>query len=840
MKGMHRRLTSTVTLLTAMSLLFGGCTSEASSIGSAKDKGQNVVDSGFTVSAVGSYDSADTAVVLSTDLENKAVSFVNMGTGKQYTLYYDGATYVKDKYDGPMTISQIQAGDVVDVTFLKGRKKLASIKKSPDAWIYDEVRNYDLAGPNKTASIGSVTYALPDGTVVLSEGKRVETAEVMAQDVITISGVEHEIYSVSVDRGHGYLRLKNDQALLGGWIEVGNSVIRQITEDMLLTVPEGSYQVALSNKGASCVKDVTVERNKEVVLDVSDLEIAEDKTGKILFSVNPESAKVSVDGKAVDISQAVELRYGIHQVVVEAAGYDTLSKYIQVGSEYATISFTLEESRRNSGQNSISGNSAGRIPWKDTLDSVSKNSVSSNTVSGNALTTSNNNKVYIDSPKDVEVYVDSNYRGKAPVSFMKIAGKHEIALRKEGYETKSYTIYLDNTKKDETYSFSELNKLIPSGVISAAKSYVGNLSLKNGQDVANNVLKDTKKREIEAAVKAAAGSDYSYVAAYTPTANVADKGTLSVTISRSGYKSEVVSAAKNLGAADGGGSSGENNSSSSSSSTQNPSSDSTKNPSSDSTKNPSSGSTQTPTAWVGFSVTPSDAKITEVRISGIDVDMREKQIYITDIIELARGTYRVRVNAEGFYPYTNDITVEPGVNKNFSFTLNPLPNKATVAFQITPKGATAQIYEAGGGPFKCTVTDGSEVTLPYGKYEVRVEESYETPNPSEIEVKAATVSFEIKLKAKEPPTPEGGGTGGSTGGGSGSGQAGGGDSGGSQAGGGDGGSSQTGSGGGSGSSQTGSGGSGSSQAGGSDSGNSQTGSGGGSNSQTGSGDGGSS
>ena len=461
---MHRRAVSAAAVWMVMTLALTGCTSEASNIGIAKDKKGNVVDTGFTVSTVGSYDSADTAVVLSTDLTNKAVSLVNMDTGKQYTLYYDGTAYVKDKYDGPMTISQIKAGDVVDVTFLKGKKKLASIKRSPEAWIFDDLDNYDLAGANRTASIGSLTYALPDEAVVLSEGRRVEKEEVMAQDVVTISGIDHKIYSVKVAKGHGYLRLKNDQPLLGGWIEVGNSVIRQITEDMLLVVPEGSYQVVLSNNGVGCVKEITVERNKEVVLDVGDVEIAEDKTGMILFNVTPETASVSVDGKPVDISKAVEMRYGIHQVQVEASGYDTLTKYIQVGSEYATISFTLEESRKtDNDKNSVSGNTTERIPWQDTFDSVNRDSASSNTLSTlseNALGTSSNYKVYIDSPKGVEVYLDGNYIGLAPVRFTKSAGTHQITLRKNGYETKSYTIYLTNDRKDETYSFSDLRKIV--------------------------------------------------------------------------------------------------------------------------------------------------------------------------------------------------------------------------------------------------------------------------------------------------------------------------------------------------------------------------------------------
>ncbi|MCM1266685.1 MAG: PEGA domain-containing protein [Bacteroidales bacterium] len=469
-------MTSAVAPLMIAALTLTGCTSEASSIGMAKNQEDRVVDTGFSVSTVGSYDSADTAVVLSIDAANKAVSLINMDTGKQYTLYYDGTTYVKDKYEGPMTISQIKAGDIVDVAFLKGKKKLASIQKSPKAWVYDNVSNYDLAGINRTASIGSQTYSLPAGVVVLSDGRRMGTEEVVSQDEVTISGIDHKIYSVNVDRGHGYLRLKNDQPLLGGWIEVGNRVIRQITEDMLITVPEGSYQVVLDNNGIGCVKEITVERDKEVLLDVGDVEIAEDKTGMILFEVTPASAKISVDGKPIDAGTAVELRYGIHQVVVEASGYDTLTKYIQVGSEHAAISFTLEETRKSS-SSSVSDNTTERIPWQDTLDSVKPNSVSANdlsTLSQNALTTSNTNKVYVDSPKGVEVYLDGNYVGIAPVRFTKSPGRHEITLKKTGYQTKSYTIYLENNSRDETYSFSNLEKTSSSGSNSGNGNSSGN------------------------------------------------------------------------------------------------------------------------------------------------------------------------------------------------------------------------------------------------------------------------------------------------------------------------------------------------------------------------------
>ena len=447
---MHGRISQLITVIMVLVLMITGCTSQAFNIGMAKDKENNVVDTGFSVSTVGSYDSADTAVVMEIDQENNCVIFMNMDTGRQYTLYYDGTTYIMDKYDGPMTMSQIRPGDVVDVNFLKGKRQIANLKVSPSAWVYENIQNYDLGGINNTANIGSNTYALPEEAVILSEGRHVEVMDVVAQDLVTIRGIDHKIYSINVEKGHGYLRLRNEQALIGGWIEVGNTVIREITEDMLLVVPEGSYQVALSNEGISSTKDIVIERDKETVLDVGDIEIIKDKTGKILFSVSPSNAKVSIDGEVTDISSAVELSYGIHQVYLEADGYDSLMKYIQVGSEYAKISFELEEKKEDT--STVSDNT---LDLKDPEQTTRP----PESVSENTITPTKGNKVYVDSPKGVEIYVDSNYMGIAPVSFKKNIGSHTVTLRKNGYETRSYTIYLYNDGEDVTYSFEDLKKL---------------------------------------------------------------------------------------------------------------------------------------------------------------------------------------------------------------------------------------------------------------------------------------------------------------------------------------------------------------------------------------------
>ncbi|MCI8772552.1 MAG: PEGA domain-containing protein [Lachnospiraceae bacterium] len=437
---MYKRLSAFVTGVMVLALVITGCTSQASNIGLARENDQDTIGTDFVVAEAGSYDSADTAVVLSTDFDSGNITFMNIATGKQYTLSYDGTTYVKDRYEGPMSMSQIKEGDIVDITFLRGKKKLASMQLSPQSWVYDNIENYDLGGMNRTATIGSGTYSLSDQVVVLSDGRRVEIMDIVNKDVLAFSGIDHEIYSIKVQKGHGYLRLSNDQALVGGWIEVGNTVIQQITENMLLAVPEGSYQVSLSNGNAKCLKEVTIERDKEVVLDVGDLEIIADKTGKILFSVNPSEATVKIDGEAVDISQEVELTYGIHRISLEAEGYQSLTKHIQVGSAYASISFTLEEEDEKETEDESESS-------KDSENS-SENSEVENAVTGN--------RVYIDAPQDAEVYLDGNYIGISPVNFKKVTGSHTITLRKTGYQAKSYTVYLYDDGQDITYSFTDL------------------------------------------------------------------------------------------------------------------------------------------------------------------------------------------------------------------------------------------------------------------------------------------------------------------------------------------------------------------------------------------------
>ncbi len=410
--------------------VFAGCGS------SEVEQTTKELETGFIPARAGMYDSADTAVIKQIRKKEKTITFYNLVREKSYTLTFDGTTKLFDKYGSAVSIEQIEEGDIVDITFLKEKKTLASLQKSDDSFVLEEVSNFSINEKTKEITVGGNTYRYPEGLLIFSKGEQVEIMDINAVDSLRIQGIDHTVYSVAIQEGHGYLRLKNDEYFWGGWIEVGQEIIRPIEEDMLLVVPEGKYDVLLSTNGVSATKKVTIKRDKETELDIGDLK-KEDlrKFGNLIFAVTPDTASVYVDGELVDISVPVEVEYGIHQVMAKAEEYQTVTQYIKVGQENATIQITME---------------------KDTGESVSANSTTTGTET--EATSTNGSKITISAPTGAEVYVDGSYIGIAPVSFKKTTGVHVITLRQTGYETKSYTINIQDLTSDENMSFSALVK----------------------------------------------------------------------------------------------------------------------------------------------------------------------------------------------------------------------------------------------------------------------------------------------------------------------------------------------------------------------------------------------
>ena len=382
---------------------------------------------GFVPAGPNSYDSADTAVVVKRDAKESTVTLLNLDLGRNYTLSVEGTSNLYDKFGEPMSLEQIRLGDIVDVTFLRSKKRVNTMQISPLSWEYADASRYEIDLGRGEVTIGEDVYKLTDDTIYLSEEMRIEAMELNPVDVLTFKGIGSSIYSIEVERGHGYLRLKNEEKFGGGDMEIGQIIARRIEEDMLLTVPEGRYEIRLRKRGGGGTKEVTIRRGEETTLDIGDLEVPEIEYGTIVFTLEPSGAKLYIDGEKADPSAPVSLEYGIHQVMVRANGYQTITTYIKVAQPSGGLSFTLDAVDAD----------------KENDEQEEKEKLAQY-------------KVFVDAPEFAEVYLDGNYVGIAPTSFVKSEGSHIITLRRSGCQTRSYTISVDGEYKDITYSFAEL------------------------------------------------------------------------------------------------------------------------------------------------------------------------------------------------------------------------------------------------------------------------------------------------------------------------------------------------------------------------------------------------
>lgn len=476
-------------------------------------------DTGFVVYGPDSYDSADTPVLVAKDEEAGTMTFLNLTLGKEYTLEYDGTTCFYDKYGSILTLGQIEIGEIVDVKFVKPKKHLTSMSISPDGWTINNTTRYVIDTARKDVTIGEDVYNISSDASYFSNDIEIELWDLISTDTLTFRGIGTSVYSVVVENGHGYLRITGQENFVGGWIEVGNKIIQRVYDDMILTVPEGSYQVKISYDGTVSEKRVTIFRNSESKLDFSDVVFEDPKMGMVLFSVNPTTAELYIDGEKTDYSAAIELSYGLHQLICRADGYKTVTQYLSVGQASAGIDIVLEKneegndstsndnnnSDNNSGNNS-SGNSSnnnnnnnnngssntdtnnngntgntGNTGNNGNTGSTGNNgNADNNSNTGDSNNADNNNngngsngnsdgntsdgtntvttyyQVHIDAPENVEVYIDGSYVGVSPCSFKKTEGSHIVTLSKNGYTTRSYTIYVDSEDRDVSFSFVEL------------------------------------------------------------------------------------------------------------------------------------------------------------------------------------------------------------------------------------------------------------------------------------------------------------------------------------------------------------------------------------------------
>ena len=282
---------------------------------------------------------ADLFLITNNDMQAECLILTQLNSGKQYMYNYTIATRFLDKYG--MSVSGFDAGRIIRVGEKDKQGRLVEAQISDLAWEYPDVTRYSVDEEHGAFKIADTNYSYDEDLFVVSDGSPLQLSDLTALDTLRVVGIDKKIYSISVTTGHGSLKLVNTSVFDGSYIQVGSKVFAQITGEMTIEIPEGTYTAAVANNGYGGSTEITITRGQETVLDLETLKGEGPKYGSILFAVNVEGAWLQVDGQLVDYSQPVELQYGVHTLTVTADGYDTYSKKLFVNSPEATIAIGM-------------------------------------------------------------------------------------------------------------------------------------------------------------------------------------------------------------------------------------------------------------------------------------------------------------------------------------------------------------------------------------------------------------------------------------------------------------------------------------------------------------------
>ena len=440
---MRRKKYSLVILLSvAMMLLLTAC-SKTSNVKQSVNLGSDTKKTELTV----------LAVVKAIDTEAQSITLYDTDTQEEQKFEYNGGTEVLSKNKVQMLMSQLSYGEIVEASYDPEQHEVTKVQISKNAWEYKKVKMLDIERSQSIITLTGRKYQYESDLSVFCGNQEGLLIDVNDRDEVTVKGIGNKVFSLQITKGHGYIRFGGHDKFIGGSVEVDQNIFLKVEENMLVTVSEGEHTVVFRKGDMQAIETVTVERDKETFLDMSQYEPAKGTKGKVRFVIKPSDAVLYVNGKVRNHNSLISLAYGNYAITVKADGYKDYTGILRVqesSKKYETVYIDLAAEDEDASKTANPSTTA--LPTT-TPFSTAKSNTSTATPTPS---TDSNCKISIKEPDGASVYVNGVYKGVAPISFTKIIGDLTITLSKTGYVTKSYSVTIEDDSEDVEYSFADL------------------------------------------------------------------------------------------------------------------------------------------------------------------------------------------------------------------------------------------------------------------------------------------------------------------------------------------------------------------------------------------------
>lgn len=223
------------------------------------------------------YLTRDVAIVTNVKEEEGTLEYISLIDGSIYSLSYDGVTLFYNQFGEAISVTQVMCGSIMENTFDSKTGKLISCQDSKECVNLKGVNDFTIDAVKQKMSIYGTDYAISSRMVVMSGKKKTDISNIESVDILSVWIYKNVITSINVEQGHGYLSLKNEDYFINGWIEAGEKIVTKIKKDMKLAIPEGDTTVIISKGRNKIVQKIEFVRDEQMVWDLSNVFIAEEK-----------------------------------------------------------------------------------------------------------------------------------------------------------------------------------------------------------------------------------------------------------------------------------------------------------------------------------------------------------------------------------------------------------------------------------------------------------------------------------------------------------------------------------------------------------------------------------
>ena len=294
------------------------------------------------------------------DQIQESLQLYRYADGMEYRYYYGTGTRFYDKYGNRTPVTSFEPGLLVTIGDVDSEGILTEARFSV---------NPDL----DMLKIGDGKYRYTDDTIVFSGDKRIQMTDLSDGDTLSVVGRDKNILAVRVTTAQGTLALSNTKLFEESFLQLGTKIFAEITPDMEIQVPEGTYELRVANDGWGGSTEVTITRGETTNVDLDTLKGEGPSYGKVQFVIDAKDAVLSIDGKETDYEKPVKLTYGSHTITVYSSDYDTWKRNLYVNSEKSTIVINLaDEDSSETGSSQSSSESSSQSSSQESSSSQSE------------------------------------------------------------------------------------------------------------------------------------------------------------------------------------------------------------------------------------------------------------------------------------------------------------------------------------------------------------------------------------------------------------------------------------------------------------------------------------